>query len=148
MKLNWGNYIFIFILFFLTLCTIFIIFSLKQDNDLVTENYYNEGADYSTRLEVVKRSQEYHDSIKVIQREDHIAIYPTPAIKTDAVDLDFWFYRPSGKKSDYRINLEKISDSLLIDKSSLQAGRYILKIGWELNKLEYSIEKDMFIEKN
>lgn len=145
MKLNWGKSIFIFILFFLSICTIFIIFSLRQDNDLVTENYYNEGASYTTRLEVINRSQVYFDSINIMQREDHISFNLAETLKPHISELDLWFYRPSGKSSDFKTKLKATGDSLIMDKSGLKKGRYILKIKWVMNSLEYAVEKDIFI---
>ena len=148
MKLNWGNYIFIFIILFLTLCTVFIIFSLRQDNDLVTDSYYEEGAEYSTRMEIVKRSQPYYDSIKILQRHSYITIYPSVSLSDKAKELDIWFYRPSGQKSDYRLKVDIKTDSVTLDKSKLERGRYILKIGWNMDKSDYSVEKDIFIDKS
>lgn len=145
MKLNWGKSIFIFILLFLTLCTIFIVFSLRQDNDLVTDNYYNEGASYTTRLEVINRSQVYFDSINIIQRADFIEFTLSESLKTQISELELWFYRPSGKSRDYKTKLEANADSLILDKTRLSKGRYIIKIKWFMNNLEYTVEKDIFI---
>ena len=125
MKLNWGNSILIFIIAFLAVCTAFIIFSIRQNNDLVSDNYYREGADYSTRLEVVSRSQAYYDSIRVIQREDYIALYLAKSIIRNSDKFDIWFYRPSGKKSDLREEVRVDADSLIINKSALTRGRYL-----------------------
>jgi hypothetical protein len=147
MKLNWGNSILIFIIVFLSICTVFIIFSLRQNNDLVSDNYYREGADYSSRLEVVTRSQPYYDSILVLQRTEYIALYPAASILSGSNKFDIWFYRPSGKESDLKAEISIESDSLVISKSALTRGRYLLKIGWLMDDLEFAIEKDLFIDK-
>ncbi len=145
MKLNWGNSIFLFILLFLTLCTIAIVFSLRQNQDLVTENYYNEGADYTTKLTVIKRSEIYFDSIQLMQRSDIIVIRLSEGLRTDDANMNLWFYRPSGKNSDLKAQYPIISDSVTVQRENLIRGRYILKISWINEGLDYTIEKDIFV---
>ena len=146
MKLNWGNYIFIFILFFLTLCTIFIVFSLRQDIDLVTDNYYEEGAEYSSQMEVQKRSENFMDSIIIGQYPDAITFSIAGSLKVSTNSLNIWFYRPSDKEADFRSDLAIIDDSPSISKKYLTKGRYIVHVSWEMDSEKYMIKKDIFIK--
>ena len=145
MKLNWGKSILIFILLFLSLCTVVIIFSLRQNNDLVSDDYYNEGADYNTKLAVINRSIIYLDSIQLMQHSDRIVIRLADVISTDDNKLALWFYRPSGKNSDLKSEFTLAGDSVIVDRDKLLRGRYILKISWLDEELDYTIEKDIFI---
>ena len=47
MKFNWGTGIFTFIIIFLLLCVAFIIFAVRQGVNLVHDDYYEKGVDYS-----------------------------------------------------------------------------------------------------
>lgn len=145
MKLNWGKSILIFILLFLSLCTVAIIFSLRQNNDLVSDDYYNEGADYNTKLAVINRSKIYLDSIQLMQHSDRIVIRLADGISTDDNKLALWFYRPSGKNNDLKSEFPLAGDSVIVDREKLLRGRYILKISWLDEGLDYTIEKDIFI---
>lgn len=146
MKLNWGNYIFIFILFFLTLCTIFIIFSLRQDIDLVTDNYYSEGADYTHEMEISERSDIYYDSISLSQHDGFVLLNLASSLRNSVSTLKLWFYRPSDKDKDYRVELAIKDDSLAVSTGELALGRYILYITWDKDEKEYLVKKDIFIE--
>jgi len=145
MKLNWGKSIFLFILLFLTLCTVVIIFSLRQNHDLVTDNYYDEGAAYTTKLEEIQRSEVYIDSISLMQHSDRIVVFFSEGLKTDNEEIQLWFYRPSGKNSDHKAKYSIMSDSVTVKREDLIRGRYILKISWIKDSLAYTIEKDIFI---
>ena len=50
MKLNWGNSIFLFLIIFVALGIAFIVFSFSKSNDLVTADYYQQGADYTHQI--------------------------------------------------------------------------------------------------
>lgn len=145
MKLNWGNYITIFIGLFLTLCTIFIIFSLRQNRDLVSDNYYKDGAGYSEQMEINKRSEIYADSFNVSVRENSILILIPAEVYNKSGKLNTYFYRPSEKAFDLRRDFEVSRDSLIIDRKLLKDGRYILKLTWITGKDDYLVEKEIFI---
>ena len=145
MKLNWGSYIFILILIFLTLCTVFIIFSLRQDIDLVTEEYYEEGADFTSEMEITERSKDYIDSIIISQEEGYLE-FNIPCSLSDIKTFDLWFYRPSDKDEDLRTTLEINDAPVLVSTDNLIKGRYILHISWELDSLDFHIEKNIFIK--
>ena len=145
MKLNWGNYIFIFILFFLTLCTIFIIFSLRQDIDLVTDAYYEEGADYTSKMQIAERSAVYFDSITIIQDKTKLEVQLSKSLALDIQKINFWFYRPSDKDSDYKTELMITDEPLLVSKDHLIKGRYIMHISWDSGEAEFIIKKNIFI---
>jgi hypothetical protein len=146
MKLNWGNYIFIFILLFLTLCTVFIIFAVRQNNDLVNDNYYELGAGYSEQIEINNRSEYYSDSIEIRMDSDNIIIGLASAISANTTSVSTYFYRPSGKEDDYRGEFMINGDSVVIEKKRLARGRYILNINWTINGESYLVKKELFLE--
>ena len=144
MKLNWGNYILIFIILFLTLCAIFIVFSLRQDNDLVTRDYYRQGAEFTTGMEIRERSTPYNDSI-LLNENDGLLLAITPFLAKNAGEMEIWFYRPSSMKDDYKISVDPGSSTINIDRSRLKRGRYILKVSWMIDSLQYSTSREVFI---
>ena len=83
MKLNWGYSI---ILFFVVFCSVMIgimIFAFRQTNDLVTEDYYEKGADYTRQMELNSRSAAYQDSIQI----NDAALYPVDFVRTWRVGM-------------------------------------------------------------
>ena len=54
MKINWGTAIVLFLAVFFCLMAVFVTFALRQNNDLVTDDYYEKGANYSQTIERIR----------------------------------------------------------------------------------------------
>jgi len=145
MKLHWGNYILIFIILFLTLCTIFIVFSLRQDRDLVIDDYYEIGADYSQKMETRDRSAVFIDSVYVKEKKNYFLVKFSPGLSLDIDELTLYFYRPSGKSEDFISEYEIKGDSVVVNKKNLSTGRYILKISWLIGDDDFMVEQEIFV---
>ena len=146
MKLNWGTAIILFFILFFTLMIGFIVFSFRQNNDLVTPDYYDKGADYTHQMEINNRSAIYADSISInISKQSVIARFAKSfAIHSDSMEINF--YRPSDKKLDYKIVTRIASDSIILDKERIKAGHYRVIFSWSHDEKEYQTEKDFFME--
>lgn len=145
MKLNWGNSILIFFILFLSLGFAFIIFSLRQNNDLVTDDYYEKGADYMTEINTDQRSAIFMDSIHISQDDNHVIIAFSHDLTKQCEKFHIYFFRPSDKRLDYRMDFP--SEALLrVKKTNLVHGRYSLQISWEKDSKSYLIEKDLMVK--
>jgi hypothetical protein len=146
MKLNWGQSIFLFFVVFISLAIAFIIFSLRQNNDLVTDNYYEKGAAYSNQMEINGRSVVYNDSIQLINQNNIIVVRFSKSIDRMADTVYISFFRPSDKMFDCNFICPLATDSLEIEKSKLAKGRYKVKFRWGYGGDSYMTEKEFFIE--
>lgn len=146
MKLHWGNALVIYFAIFLTLAASFIIFSLKQNNDLEDVDYYNKGANYSTQIEINKRSTAYTDSIRITQTSETISINFSNYLANKAEAMHIHFYRPSNKKFDYQLTIDSLNLNNELSKAKLAKGRYIVKFTWLLNESDYALEQTVFID--
>lgn len=146
MKLNWGQSIFIFLIGFLLLAIVFIVFSLRQNNDLVTNDYYEKGADYTSQMEITGRSAVYADSIQLLSDQHHLIARFSKTINQMTDSVAIYFYRPSDKKLDYQFRETLRSDSIILGKEHLANGRYQVRFQWSADGKNYLIEKNFFIE--
>jgi len=146
MKLNWGYSIILFFVVFCSLMIAFMVFSFRQNNDLVTEDYYEKGADYTSQMEVNSRSVTYNDSIHLTDRTSHVVARFAKSIKEMADTINIYVYRPSDKRLDYTINALLHTDSLMIDKKQMAKGRYTITFNWFHEKKRYQVEKEFFME--
>lgn len=146
MKLNWGQSIFIFLIGFLLLAIVFIVFSLRQNNDLVTNDYYEKGADYTSQMEITSRSAVYADSIQLLSDQHHLMARFSKTINQMTDSVAIFFYRPSDKKLDYQFRETLRSDSIILGKEHLATGRYQVRFQWSADGKNYLIEKNFFIE--
>jgi hypothetical protein len=145
MKFNWGHGIFIFMTIFVILSIIFIIFSLNQSQDLVSDDYYDKGADYSQQIEINKRSDVYQDSVAVNVNIESLDVDLCQSMKNSVDTLLLHFYRPSDKKSDIKLKFP-MSGNINIPLSNFIHGRYEVKISWYHLGSLYNIKNDIIIK--
>jgi len=146
MKLNWGQSIFVFFVIFVSLGVVFIIFSLRQNNDLVEDDYYEQGANYTRQMEITSRSSIFNDSIQLKQEKGILVASFSESISNMADTLYIDFYRPSDKRLDYGLMVLLNADSVVIDKGQLVKGRYTVKFQWNYKQNRYLVEKEYFCE--
>lgn len=145
MKFHWGNSILIFFIFFLSLCGIFIVFSLRQQNDLVTDDYYEQGANYTRQMKIMYRSEPYEDSIQIKQENNLVRFYLSESIieKTDSIEI--YFYRSSDKSKDVLFREELVKSPVDLNAQLFIHGRYTVKIGWTDKTDKFEIQKTLDI---
>ncbi len=146
MKLNWDQGIFLFFVVFISLGISFVIFSLRQNNDLVTNDYYEKGADYTHQMEINSRSAVYNDSITLVNRNNLLIAKFSKSIDLMADTMNIYFFRPSDKRLDHEFRMALKSDSLEIEKSGLQKGRYKVNFHWVHLKDNFLVVKEFFVE--
>ena len=72
MKFNWGTGILIFLILFLSASAVFIVFAMRQDVNLVHQDYYEKGVDYTEQMNVNARSKPIADKIELLVLENFI----------------------------------------------------------------------------
>lgn len=146
MRFNWGTGILIFFIIFLILAFTFIVFSFRQNNDLVTDDYYEQGADYSTQIEVNKRSHVYTDSISISSSGAVLQVSMAESLKQLTDSMSVHFYYPKGKENDVMLSYTKFDESITVDKNLLTSGRTIVKVNWFMRGQKYYLEKIIYID--
>lgn len=144
MRFNWGTGILIFFIIFLVLAFTFIAFSFKQNNDLVTDDYYEQGANYSAQIEVNKRSYVYKDSMNFVA-ENNLQLEISKVTLSEIDSLILHVYYPKGKESDVYKEFYSPVSAIELSKDHLSSGRCIAKITWYMKGEKYYLEKDLFL---
>ncbi len=145
MKFNWGTGILIFLILFLLACGLFIGFAMRQDVSLVHEDYYEKGADHSQQMLVDARSAQYKNAIETQMKEGVLLIDIEASLATKMDSARFHLYRPSDSKYDILETFEASDSPLIIPGNELITGRYILKVYWSWDGLNYEIDQSVFI---
>lgn len=146
MKFNWGTGILVFLILFLSAAAVFIFFAMRQDVNLVHEDYYDQGVDYSAQMEVDARSAAYNDSIRTYIEDGSFVVAFEKSLAFNIDSGVVLMFRPSNSSLDVSMPFGPTGSSLKIPRSSLVAGRYILKLSWYLNGLEYEVDKTVDIK--
>jgi len=145
MKFTWGTGIFIFLVLFLAAAGVFIAFAMRQDVNLVHEDYYERGVDHSHQMEVDARSASYGDSLHVASDEKQLSIWVVPSLALRMDSARIQLYRPSGSAHDLELEFRAMDNPLLVPRSALIPGRYILKMNWVSDGQDYEVHKDVYL---
>jgi len=146
MKFNWGTGILIFLILFLIACGIFIAFAMRQNVELVHEDYYERGVEYSSQMEVEKRSAPYQDAILAVQLEGTLQISMTDSLAVSCDSARIQLYRPSDNQLDMNISYDPRRGALVISREDLIQGRYIMNISWYAGGLRYEADRSLNIQ--
>ncbi|PID91888.1 MAG: hypothetical protein CSA96_06030 [Bacteroidetes bacterium] len=145
MKFNWGTGILLFLILFLLASAAFIAFALRQEINLVHEDYYEKGVDYNEQMQVKARSAPYLNAIKAGADEAYFRIDISEELKSKLDTIAYRLYRPSNSKLDLQAWAPAADFPLGIPLSELVAGRYYLSLEWRYNGLRYEVEQAVFV---
>jgi hypothetical protein len=146
MKINWGRALIIFFIIFFIWVFSFVFFAMRQNNDLVTDDYYQKGANYTDQININQRSLPYQDSIRITTAGNQVQIALSKGLMTSAGSVQVYFFRSSDKTKDLRLSFKAAESPFLIDKTQLMHGRYQVYLTWSLKNENYSITKIFDVE--
>ena len=146
MKFNWGTGILIFLILFLSASAVFIFFAMRQDVNLVHEDYYEQGVDYSAQMDVDARSVEYKNAFTTYTEDESLVLDFKTSLTLSIDSGSVLLFRPSNSSLDFNMPFGKMESSLKIPGSNLVTGRYILKLSWYSKGLLYEIDETIYIE--
>jgi len=146
MKFNWGTGIVVFLAVFLLAAAAFIVFAFRQDVNLVHEEYYEKGVDYSAQMEVEKRSKEFRESVIQSEDSDFLVLEIEESLFSRIDSGNVLLYRPSNSEKDIEFPLNIQKRVIKVPKENLIKGRYILKVYWYSEGLKYEVDKALNIQ--
>ncbi len=141
MKFNWGTGILIFLILFLMAAGVFITFAMRQEVNLVHDDYYERGVDYGDQMKAEARSAVLADSIQSYFENQSLVVdfSHLELMKIDSGSI--LLYRPSSKSLDLKMPLDYSTGFMSIPRDELIRGRYILKLNWYSEGLKYEVDK-------
>jgi hypothetical protein len=145
-KFTWGTGIFLFLVLFLAASAAFIVFAARQQVNLVHQDYYEKGVDYSDQMRVNARSKPFLKALKTNSESDFfiVEIHESLSEKIDSGTV--LMFRPSDKTKDIAARLTANAARLEFDKRALINGRYILKFTWYSDGLKYEIDQPVNVQ--
>lgn len=141
MRINWGRALIIFFILFFIWVFSFVFFALRQNVDLVSEDYYQKGAKYSDQIGINQRSDAYQDSILITQTNTQIQVTLCKSLALTADSAQVYFFRSSDKDKDVKLTFSNPGSPLLIEKNLLSHGRYQVFVTWRNLGQRYMVKK-------
>ncbi|HEU4791003.1 MAG TPA: FixH family protein [Flavobacterium sp.] len=150
MKINWGTYIVIAFVLFISFIMYFVLkvqSDSKYNNELVVEEYY-------------KHDVHFQDEMARIQNAHDLKVKPIITVGTNGITIVFpadfapkaikgtvALYRPSDKKFDFQVPLSFTdSASLFIAKDKLIGGEWDINMEWKYNGTSYLTKQEIYIK--
>lgn len=146
-KFNWGTGIFIVLTVFILGIITFFIFINNLDINLVEDKYYEKELAYQEKIDRMNNTEALPEKIKLIKSDKMLVIkFPENGIILPVMG-NIHFYRPSDPNKDFKIDLALTKTyHQSVNVSNLDAGRWIIKIDWQMEGKGYYFEEAVFIE--
>jgi nitrogen fixation protein FixH len=132
----------------ITCIILFVVWVLRQNNDLVRPDYYAEELRFQKQIDRVQRTQELNSrasiaynvdqqQVTIALPEEHIG-----RISTGTIQL----YRPSDAKLDKHLKLELTADGKQrLDTTQLEAGLWKVRVFWKFNDEEFYFDNSILV---
>lgn len=147
MKLNWGTGIVIAFALFMTFI-LFFVFKVqsnsKYDNELVTENYYQQELKVQGNIDKISNANALKNKVEIQKVAEGIQITFPKDFEYNKIKGKVSLYRPSSQKLDFEIPISLSSSHLLIPKSNLVGGLWDITIDWTYNESSFMNKKSMY----
>jgi hypothetical protein len=146
MKINWGTGIVIALVVMISGMIYLVSIAVRQDYDLVDNDYYQKSVNYQQHIEEVKNTEALAEKIKFDQSADTLKITFPNLGNAKEYSGEIHFYSPVEEKRDETVKL-KLNDSFSqsISLKSLKSGRYTVKIDWSVHKVSYYQEEEIVV---
>jgi hypothetical protein len=147
LKFNWGTAIFGVIVFVVLIFVGIIIFSLHQDVNLVSDDYYAKEVAYEKQIQRIKNTQNLSSPVVFLDSKDTVFICLPQDFKGKKIKASahLFFYQNHERDIHFDISLDNgLNYSIPI--KDLFKGRYALKLTWNDGNSEYYQEQDIKIE--
>jgi hypothetical protein len=146
--MNWGKWLTLVILVFMGLMAVMVIYSFRQELNMVTDHYYEKDIHYQQQIEKKKNTSLLVEKPTVYYRSaDKIISVQFPKnFLYSSISGEIHLFRPSDYKMDksYTIALDQ-KGAQFINASKFSKGEWIVKLSWKDQHLAYYDEINIFV---
>lgn len=148
MKFNWGHGIAIGMIAFMIFILQYVIrvqTNSTYDNQLVTENYYQEEVNINKKNEARQNAQTLGDELSIEETSEGIVIHFPTSMDIKEVKGTIKLYRPTDEKDDREFPIQfENKPSILIPHQQLKSGTWEISAQFEYKGKDY-LKKKSFI---
>ena len=139
--MNWGYRIFFSFVVFMGLIITLVVISMRQDINLVAEDYYKQEIEYQAQIDRLKRTQDLpvQPEIHLVREENKVFI----SLNQENVEQGaVVFYRPSDANRDKLIDLGTTGEQV-VSTAGWERGLWTVKLRWKSDGEEYYTEQNI-----
>jgi nitrogen fixation protein FixH len=125
----------------------YIIWAMRQREDLVATDYYEREVRFQSQLDMMNRSQSLATTVVVTFEPDRQTIVITlPAAQTQDAKGSIHLYRPSDARLDREMPLALNAAGIQrLDAKELPAGLWKVRVKWNANGQEYYLDQPVIV---
>ena len=145
-KFNWGTGIVLALLIMVGGMIVLVSIAIRQNFDLVDNDYYQKSITYQQHIEKVKNTAALENKIAFELSTDSLKLtFPKLANYQDYTG-EIHFYSPVEERRDHSLSIKlNAGFSQTIGLKILEKGRYEVKIDWTANKVAYYQEEEIVV---
>lgn len=145
--MSWGTKIFMLYGGFVALIAFLVVSSMRQNVDLVAEDYYQQELQYQNRIDQTDAAMKSGFSPAIVVNDSHVNIVFPDTVRSIGITGEVVFYRPDNKALDYseKIILDN-TGKMSIARSKFSAGMYQTKVKWMSAGQDYYYESTIHIK--
>lgn len=133
--MNWGKGIVIAFIIFVTLILSVVFFSMTQDVNLVSEDYYKQEIEYQERIDDLKNTMALIEKPNLTKSGPSVITVTFPNEVYDGFkEGTILFFRPSNASRDFTIEISLDSaGQQVINMAKMKEGAWRAKMSWSSN---------------
>lgn len=144
--MSWGTKIFMLYGGFVALIAFLVVSSMRQNVDLVAEDYYQQEIQYQNTIDQQDAAQKSGFSPAIVTNDNEVNIVFPDTVRKMGVSGEVVFYRPDNKALDYSQNISlDNSGKMSIARSKFSEGMYQAKVKWKSAGTDYYYESTIHI---
>jgi hypothetical protein len=145
MKINWGTYIIIAFVVFISFIIYIVSGSMNTKIDLVTKDYYKKELNYQEDINRQKNASNLSSSIKFEIISDQFIIQLPEELATNECTASIYFYRPSDKVLDKHFEHTTQNGLITVNNSFLTKGKWRLIVNVNTEDTNYQFIEELYL---
>ncbi len=147
MKFSWGKKITVVYVLFVLFLLLAVLFSFKQDLNLVTDNYYEKELEYQKQIDKEKRAALLPEKPTMFFNNKILTFTFPKAFNYKNISGQIHLYRPSDSKKDIvlPVGVDQ-TNKQEIGLQSIEKGLWRVKLDWIYDNVTYYGEYNLMVE--
>lgn len=143
----WPTSIAIFFALAITFIISFIVWAVRQREDLVSADYYEREVRYQSQLDTLNRSQAVAaKTVVTFEPTQQVIVITLPEAKATGTTGSIHLYRPSDARLDRELPLELSSEGTQhLDAKQLRDGLWKVRVKWNVGGHDYFLDQPVIV---
>ncbi len=142
-KWNWGTKLVVAMAAFMLMVLAFVVVMFRQEVSLVEKDYYPRGQAYQEMIERVRNTLPYATDIRAVTEDGVLKVTFPEFFRPEATAGEVHFYHRVSDVKDFYSKLSLDDNSVYTYPAKNFKGRYILKITWQQDGIDYYTERSI-----